>query len=69
MWIWIKNTAFFLENLWICNFQTETPMKFADLRFADQSLQICDLRTGNTNLRICDTGLRPRFSADLQFAD
>jgi hypothetical protein len=41
MRIWIRNTVFFLANLWICSLRTGTPKKFADMRFADNSLQIC----------------------------
>jgi hypothetical protein len=35
MWIWIRNTVFFLANLRICDLRTGTPRKFSDFRFAD----------------------------------
>ncbi len=64
MWIWIKNTAFLFANLRMCNFWTGTPKKFADLRFADQSLQICGFAIQGLahirSLRICDCGINPR---------
>ncbi len=48
MGIWVRNIAFFLANLRICDLRTTTPKKLADLRLADlivTSLRICDLRT------------------------
>ena len=69
MWIWIRNTAFFLANLQICDLQTGAARKFADY-----SLQICDLQTGspqkfaNVRLRnepktlpICDFRTKKKF--------
>jgi hypothetical protein len=67
MRIWIRNTAFFLANLQICDLRTGTPRKFADLRFDEYPSKFSDLRTGTPqqladfrlrnepkNLRICD---------------
>jgi hypothetical protein len=46
MLIWIRNTAFFLANMRICDLQTGTSKKFADLRLRNEpkNLRICDLR-------------------------
>jgi hypothetical protein len=52
MRIWIRNTAFFLFSLRICDLRTRTPPKFADLRLRNEpkNLQIWDLRI---NIKIC----------------
>jgi hypothetical protein len=54
MRLWIRNTAFFLAILRICELRTGTPSKFADLRI--NHYQFADLRLRNEpkNLRICD---------------
>jgi hypothetical protein len=54
-----------VENLRICNLRTGSPIKFADLQFADQSKEICGL-TYLKNLRICDCGLSPRICGFLK---
>ncbi len=46
MWIWVRNTAFFLANLRICDLWTGTQMKFAICGLLITSLRIWDLRTG-----------------------
>jgi hypothetical protein len=53
MRIWIRNIAFFLENLRICDLRTGTPQKCADFRLLNvpKNLRICDLRANKKNLR------------------
>jgi hypothetical protein len=61
--VWITHAAFFLENLRICGSRTGTPRKFANLRYADFSLQIWGFvicgEAHLRNLRFCYCGMRP----------
>ncbi len=74
MRIWIRNTAFFLANLRVCELRTGTPgkfCKFAICGLISTNLRICDFRTGTPkkcaylrlrnepkNLRIAICGLK-----------
>ncbi len=58
MRIWIRNTAFFLAYVRISDLRTETPSKFANLLFADYSLQICGFAICGLTLEICGFRLR-----------
>ncbi len=61
MGIWIRNTAFFYANSQICDLRTGTPMKFADLQFADcDTKEIC-------GFTICGSIITD--FADLRFVD
>ncbi len=63
MRIWIRNTDFFLANLWVCDLRTGIPRKFADLRFSEWHIsELSDV----CGLAIVEWA---QELADLRFAD
>ncbi len=56
MWIWIRNTDFFLANLRICELGHQGNLRICDLRI--NHYKFADLRIGT-----------PQKFADLRFAD